>query len=387
MKNSLLLIFLICFLSGTCFSTELNLDSKLREKVSYDFAGVPFEKILQNVSADTGLNIVPLKSVVNSKLFKNNIYLNVNDMELGQLLDWLAGTINVRYRIFPDGRVYFSQNYEWVEVNKFAMLFIDLKSMIQGAQELEQFDNGVAELTKVLTLFDDNYYIRTEQQADMIKLVAHIPQELKPVFIQVIDAFRNEGKVVTEYPAKESAWLKRINDKLRVVKEVNYPYQPLNLIIKKLETDFGVNIGCSNSVYYAKNGMPEISLKLGKVSLKEALDCIIEKTSLRGAELSDPVGIWLTEYDSDWQSAASRRFLWGDTLEVRSYKIADLIMFIPGDLLAQEIMRKISVRSWLDPLSSVFFYEKKGNLIVMADKNTQDRVLAALQELQQRVAE
>ena len=388
MKILLIGIILICVLTADCLCAEMNLDSKLRERVSYDFAGMPFEKVLQKVSADTGLNIIPLKSVVNSKLYKNDTFMSVRDMAVGQLLDWLAGAINAKYRIFTDGRIYFSQNYEWVEVNKFGMLFIDLKNMINGAQELEEFDNGVAELTKVITLFDDNYYIRTEQQADMIKLVAHIPQELKPVFVQVIDAFKKEGKTVAEYQSTVGGDNKQADElkkRLLAVKEVNYPYQPLNKVIQRLEEDFGVNIGCPNSVFYLKNGLPEISLKLGKVSLKEALECVIEKTPLRGAELSIPNGVWLTEYDSDWQQAVSRRFLWGDTLEVRSYKIPELNLLIPGALLAEEIMHRIAVRAWLDPLASVFFHEKTGNLIVLADVDTQNKVFAALQELVGRV--
>ena len=378
-------VFFLLGVAGNCQAEGLDLQSVLRKKVTIDFDGVAFSKVITSVSEVTGLDVIPLKSVSNNKMLKDKIFLNVKDMPVEQLIDWLAGILGSKYKIYPDGRVYLSENYEWVETNKFGMLFVDLEKMISGSQELEQFDSSISEITKIITLFDDNYYLRIEEQADMIKLVAHIPRELKSIFIKLIEQFAQSGTSIDDYKIPENLEQREISSKLNSVKNINYPYLPLNVIIKKLEVAYDVNIACSNSVYIEKELFPEISLKLGKVTLKEAIECVIEKTSLEGVELSLPNGIFLTKYKSNWQEAVSRRFLWSDTIVIRSYSIKKLNMIIPGDILIDQIINNVAVRAWFDPLASILFYKKSGNLIVLADINTQNRVLAALKQLSSRI--
>ncbi len=378
-------LLLVFFLSSFCSGADDDVMDLLNKHVSYDFSGVPFDQVLQQVSATSGINIVPLHSITSSVSYKSQVYLTVKDMPLEQFIDWLAGVARARYRIFHDGRVYLSQNYEWVEINKFGMLFIDLKDIVNGSQELESFDGGISELTKIITLFDDNYYIRTEQQADMIKLIAHVPKELKDVFVQLIDEYKSNGKALNKYQAVTDRNLKQLEKKLMVVKEINYPYAPLNLQIKRLENDYSVNIGCSNLIFSSQKQLPQISLKLGKVSLKEAIECIIEKTDFKGAELSVPNGIWLTRYISGWTQAVSRRFLWSDNIVIRSYALDKLGLLIPGNILAAQILDKVAQRAWFDPLAGVIYNDRKRSLIVIADIQIQNRVLLALQELAERL--
>ena len=385
MRLFLSIILLWVGIAGSSQAGTLDLQSILRKKVTINFDGVTLENVIQSAADVTGLDIIPLKSISDNRSQKDKIYLNVKDMPVEQLIDWLAGVLGARYRIYPDGRVYLSENYEWVEINKFGMLFIDLEKMISGSQELEQFDSSISEITKIITLFDDNYYLRIEEQADMIKLVAHIPRELKAIFIKLIDQFNQTGTSINNYKTPDNVGQSELVSKLASVKKINYPYSPLNVIIKKLEIDYGVNIACASYVY-SDNDLPlEVSLKLGKVTLKEAIECVIEKTSLEGAELSLPNGIWLTKYKSNWQEAVSRRFLWSDTIVIRSYNIQNLNMVIPGDILVKQIMNNVAVRAWLDPLASILFHKKSGNLIVLAGIKTQNRVLAALKQLSSRI--
>ncbi len=379
------LLLLVIFLSSVCRCADADVRDLLHKSVSYDFSGMPFDQVLQRVSATSGINIVPLHSITSSVNYKSPVYLTVKNMPLEQFIDWLAGVAGARYRIFQDGRVYLSQNYEWVEINKFGMLFIDLKDIISGSQELENFDSGIAELTKIITLFDDNYYIRTEQQADMIKLIAHVPQELKEVFVHLIDEYKSSGTVLDKYEVVGDQKLGPLEEKLAVVREINYPYAPLNVQLKRLASDFSINIGCSNRIYLAEKELPQLSLKLGKVSLKEAIECVIEKTVFKGAELSAPNGIWLTTGSSGWTQAVSRRFLWSDNIVVRSYVLGKLGLMIPGRVLAAQILNKVAKPAWFDPLAGVIYNEKNGSLIVIADIQTQNRVLLALQELTERL--
>lgn len=385
MRLFLSIILLWVGVAGSSQAGTLDLQSILRKKVTINFDGVTLENVIQSAADVTGLDIIPLKSISDNRSQKDKIYLNVKDMPVEQLIDWLAGVLGARYRIYPDGRVYLSENYEWVEINKFGMLFIDLEKMISGSQELEQFDSSISEITKIITIFDDNYYLRIEEQADMIKLVAHIPRELKAIFIKLIDQFNQTGTSINNYKTPDNVGQSELVSKLASVKKINYPYSPLNVIIKKLEIDYGVNIACASYVYSDNDLPPEVSLKLGKVTLKEAIECVIEKTSLEGAELSLPNGIWLTKYKSNWQEAVSRRFLWSDTIVIRSYNIQNLNMVIPGDILVKQIMNNVAVRAWFDPLASILFHKKSGNLIVLAGIKTQNRVLAALKQLSSRI--
>ena len=385
MRLFLSIILLWVGVAGSSQAETLDLQRILRKKVTINFDGVTLENVIQSAADITGLDIIPLKSISDNRSQKDKIYLNVKDMPVEQLIDWLAGVLGARYRIYPDGRVYLSENYEWVEINKFGMLFIDLEKMISGSQELEQFDSSISEITKIITLFDDNYYLRIEEQADMIKLVAHIPRELKAIFIKLIEQFNQTGTSINNYKTPDNVGQSELVSKLASVKKINYPYSPLNVIIKKLEIDYGVNIACSSSVYSDNDLPPEVSLKLGKVTLKEAIECVIEKTSLEGAELSLPNGIWLTKYKSNWQEAVSRRFLWSDTIVIRSYNIQNLNMVVPGDILVEQIINNVAVRAWFDPLASILFHKKSGNLIVLAGIKTQNRVLAALKQLSSRI--
>lgn len=386
MKYILSVITLMLFISGSFRAGAFELQNELEKKVSFDFDGMSLEKAIQNISAKINLELIPLDSITrNNRLNLEKIYLRVTDMPVEQLLDWFAGAIDAKYRIYPDGRVYLSQNYEWVEVNKFGMLFIDLKNVVSGTEQLDSLDKSLSELAKIITLFDDNYYVRIEEQADMVKLVAHTPKELKPVFLKLFEILNAPGEDIGGFDSGDNSQLLNFYNKLNTLKEIDYPYLPLKSILKRLEIDFGVNIGCSNMVYSQEDVMPEISLKIGKVSLKEAIETVIEKTSLKGAEISLPNGIWLTTYKANWQEAVARRFLWAENIVLRSYDINKISSIVPGKIIAKELVNTVAIRAWYDPLATVLFYEKSGNLIVLADNATQQRVLLALKDLRSRL--
>lgn len=385
MNRLLCLITLFLLMAGAAVSAELDIEQALSKKVSFNSDGLNFDKALVKISELTPFKPVPLESVMNAGMKNKALYLNVKDMPVSQLLDWFSAAINARYRILPDGRIYFSQNYEWVEVNKFGMLFIDMKAEVDNSQDLAQLDSVLAETAKIVSLFDDNYYIRIEEQADMVKLVAHIPRELKALFTEVVAAFSAEGTSFASEPAESDSELLSLISKISQVREVNYPYLPLNQILARLENDFGINIGCSNAVYSAGELMPEISLKLGEVSLREAVECVIEKTSLKGVEFSVPNGLWLTIYDADWTETVSRRFLWNDNVQIRSYDISELTLVIPGNVIAEQIYKSIAPRFWFDPLASVVYYKKRNTLIVVANGKTQKKICSALIELKARI--
>ncbi len=382
-------IILILLFPGLAINPVLGLDlpEKLATRVSYDFAGEALPNVLSRVAQDTGLNIMPLESVLASRAAGDKIYLTVEDMPLRQFLSWLAATLQARYKLYADGRVYLSQNYEWVERDKFGMLFLDIEDIVGISPDLQSLDGSIAELSKIVSIFDNNYYIRIEEQADMVKLVAHTPRDLKEVFANIVRVMGGKGEDIAAFEPVSTQAKAELVSKLRLQKVIDYPYLPLNQIIRRLEMDFGVNIGCSSAVFAEGKLMPELSLKLGKVSLKEAIEAVVAKTDFVGVELSFPGGIWLTRYESDWVEGQSRQFLWSDNLVVKLYDMTDLSRVIPGDLLVEELYTRVAPRAWLDPLASLVFNNKNKTLLVLAEERVQQRVQAALYEVLRRLVE
>lgn len=386
MVNILRVIALIICICGSGWAGEVDLATELNKRITFDFDGMSLEKAIQNITTKSNLELIPLESVSgNNRLSTQKIYISVQDMPVEQVIEYLTRTIGAKYRIFPDGRVYLSENYEWVETNMFGMVFLDLDNIISGTEELQKFDRDLAEVTKIITLFDDNYYVRVEEQADMVKLVAHTPKELKPVFLNLIEMLGKTGNRIEDFALEDSAELDEFRQRLYEVKEIDYPYMPLNKIIKKLSSDFNVNIGFSSIPFSSTGSLPEISLKIGEVSLKEAVESIIEKTSFNGVEISLPNGIWLTEYSVNWVESVSQRFLWSDNIVIRSYDIRKINSIVPGRVIVQQIINLVAPRAWYDPLASVIYYEKNGSLIVIADSKIHSRVLKSLKDLVSRL--
>ena len=366
--------------------TADELTEKLNKKVSLDIINIPLEKALQHISRHTNLEIIPLNSLtIDNRLTSTRIFLQVKDMPVKQLLDWLAKTINTHYRVFNDGRVYLSDCYEWIANNQFGMLFLDVSNLAKNHNELENFDNILTEVTRIVSLFDNNYYARIEEQGNIIKLVAHTPKDLKPFFHNLIIECTQKGKNIFYKNIFTQPELEEFKKKIKTIKNIQYPYLSLPEIIRKLENDFNINIGFNSLLFNNNTNPPKLSLKPGKVSFKEAIETLINKTSFNGIEISLPDGVWLTKRKAKWEIMNSASFLWINNITINSYHIPKLNLKINGERIAEEIKLQICPQTWFDPLASVIYHKKSGNLLVIADKKTQDKVLTALQELAKRL--
>lgn len=305
------------------------------------------------------------------------LYLHADRITLRQAIEWLCRSIGCRYRIDGARSVWLTGSYDWLRSDRDEVLIEPLGPVLGRSGDIDSLYGIIYELVKVHSLFP-TYWIRIEEEDG--QLVASLPAHLKSILKRSLVAMSKPGRSISEPVtvtlSKEETDIYRA---LRTTVVVRYRNWSLREAIADLALQSGINIGFTPHLLI-KNGEPTIDLDLGQVTLRAAVEQLVEKIGFKGYEISPPAGIFLTETKRKWSRAASRAFLW-EALKVEAYAIGELAVHSSGDAVAHHLRRRVLPDTWLDPCTAITFHPASRNLVVVAPEEAQRAVLAELKRM------
>lgn len=349
-------------------------------KVNLAVHGAGLGEAFSQINAQTGVTVQPSRAVAGlaGEIWKEPIYLDANDISLRQALELLSRLAGCRYRATAANTIRLDGAYEWLDRRRFALIITNVETLLGGQRDVAALEQNIEELTKILTLFDSGFYARVEEQGEQVKLVATVPEELKPLFERALGLLEQRGQSVAppEQELIDPAERALIGALYKPVVAA-YRARPLPEVVADLAAQAGVSIG------FAQAGLrggevPQIDFDAGQLSLREAVIKLAELAGYRGIELSAPNLLWLGTRESAWEKFAPREQLWADTAMVRAYYVDDFAGEAGGEALAHQVRMRILPEAWLDPLASLIYHKASGNLLVVASEAVQREVYAVL---------
>lgn len=349
-------------------------------KVNLAVHGAGLGEAFSQINAQTGVTIQPSRAVAGAagEIWREPVHLDANNISLRQALELLSRLAGCRYRATAANTIRLDGAYEWLDRRKFALIITNVETLLGAQRDIGALEQNIEELTKILTLFDAGFYARIEEQGEQVKLVATVPEDLKPLFERALGLLEQRGESVAppEQELIDPAERALIGALYKPVVAA-YRGRPLPEVVADLSTQAGVNIG------YAQIGLrdaktPLIDFDAGQLSLREAVIKLAALAGYRGIELSAPNLIWLGTRESDWGRLSPREQLWADTAVVRAYYVDDFAGEAGGELLAHQVRLRVLPEVWLDPLAAVIYHKPSGNLLAIASEPVQREVYAAL---------
>lgn len=360
-------------------------------KVDLDVRGAPLGELISQLNIQAGVSLRPSKELCGQaqEIWKEPLWLQGRGLTLRQSMMWITRMLGCRYR-YEGGnpaegyKIVLDNGYGWVGRHDTGIILRNIEMLMGGRFDVEALDRQLAEIFKIITLFDANFYVRLEEHGKQVKLVAALPEDLKPLFDQALGMLEQQGMSVPPQIAQPvgEAELDLITRLSRSVM-IAYRQRPLNEVAADLATQGGINIGYDQTPFRGGK-LPVITLELGKTTLREAVEKLAKAAGLPGIELSLPGGIWLGKRPTRWSRMGDREIAWRDTVAVRAYYIGNFKEGLDGELLAHQIRTRISPESWLDPLVSISYHPPSGNLLVIAGEPLLHEVEQALARYRQQ---
>jgi hypothetical protein len=358
------------------------------QKIQLDLWGKNLVDAYNQITQRAGIDVRISPSYMRPEHFKSvKVYLAANSITARQAIEWLSRAIGCRYRI--DGRtsVWLSGSYDWMKEEPDVLIPDQpVNSLMSSEEQASSFEMKLMELVKANSLFGERYFLRIEEERAgreefTCKLVAVLPATLKKYLAESLELMTKRGAEIVAPPARvispaETALLKSLGAKI----VVRYRKRPLREVLADLSLQTGLNIAFDHTPF-RERPLPEITLELGEVTAREALEKLAAEMGLGGCELDAPGCVWLTARPCNWGTTASREFQW-EGMEVKAFACQELAAAMGGGkVLAHQIRRRIDrthPELWHDVSTAAVYHEKSGNLIVVAPREIQEAVQGEL---------
>lgn len=378
-----LLFTQLLWTANPAHGAEQDKSSRFDKPIRLELWNKNLSDAVSQITERSGIDLRISPDFVHPREFSSyTLYLYADRISTRQAIEWVCRSINCRYRIDGPSSVWLTGGYDWLKRDT-DILIQSIDPVLGPKGDFKELENDLSELVKVQSLFED-YWVRIERPDR--KVVAALPPRLKKILVASLLAMTKPGKTIGAAPPpsftkEETELLKALQ--ARVV--ASYRARDAQEVIADLALQSGISIGIPPEPF-AKDGVPDVTLELGEVTLQKAIEALAEALGLKGYELSPPRGVFLTKEPRKWSTAAGREMLW-ERLTVESYAIKKLAQLTSGDAVAHHLRRRVSPDIWLDPCTAVVYHEPSGNLIVVAPQNVQDAVMRELHRLQSSPAD
>lgn len=357
-----------------------------RKIISFKVWGESAEEAMNRIMEASDVDVRTSASFLTPEaLRRTKVYLYAEQITVAQAVEWLAAALGCRYWLDGPRSVVLTTDYGWIDTTPLPLLE-NVETLMDPAGGIQELEENLWELVRVQSLLGDRYFLRIEEHPPEIKVVAVLP---KPLRQRLYDAFllmERPGEDVRSLPsslpsatAEEAGLL----DILRSPVIVRHRNRPLLSVIEDLSLQAGINIALDHHGLFERS-LPLVTLELGEVTTRRALEELARQLGLGGIELDPPNGVRLTQTPSSWRCAASRKMLW-EEMVMKSYAAQEVAArFESGRELVRHLQATVAPEIWLDPVTALLYHARSGNLIAVAPPDVQAQLGKALLSLLQK---
>ncbi len=363
---------------ATAFDKRIDLD--LWDKHLGDAVSQITERSNVDVVIDT--DFIRPKEFVRHKL-----YLRARQIRTRMAIELLARAIGCRYRATGPGSVLLGGGYSWMkEKQRILIPRFSLDSLLAPGQSVKSLQSTLDEIVKTNALMGSSCCLRIEENyvgenATTKQLVAVLPTTLKQYLEQALAAMSKPGQVIRapEMDPLDPEEIELIS-KLRKPVVIHCRNWSVEQIIQDIALQTGIYVAFAQPPG-TKGKFPRITMNLGEVSARRAIETLAKKLGFGGFEYMPDKCVWLSPDPRKWTRASTREFMW-DNMLLKSYAAKSIAAAMgSGEVLSHHIRHHVCVDTWKDPATAVVYHRKSGNLLVLAPPNVQKMVMQELVKL------
>jgi len=360
-------------------------------KIAFSFSNIPLATAGRELSqlAGAGVSIVS-DSKPPPPLGERRVSLTMGNVELTDALDWLMRQVDGVYTR-SETSICIASAPGQLDIDQVTREVYPLRTMrrfdrpINGATDFANEQVGIFQCVKTCLA----EHLRQRPEATL----AVSPDHAEFIAVCTPIGHRRIGEVLREIalndrppqplPGPDAAasrsLTEALNAKLERTVRCGFDDRPVTKIISELAIEADVNIGLDPRELAGGEAMA-MTLDVGKVPLKLALDTIVKRCALEGYSLEPGRGIWLHGSRYYFHSA---RLPWDGWL-IRSYHVEPAVAKLSLPRLMAFVRENVTPGEWTGLLPAMA-YAPSGRLIVFHHREAHRELESCLHRLQQQL--
>ena len=357
----------------------------LDSKVSLPLNNMSLKEAARSLSMAAGVGITVLSAgTEDPPLPGRRVSLTAAGMPLRDALDWMMRETDAWYAWEGDG-VSISCDPERLYATDLESLTYPLRTMrrfskpLIGVEDFESEKDGIFRC--VAACLREYHRCRPDSELTIS------PSRQEFVAICSAAAHRRIRQVLGEIarcdeplqPLQAPAGEAELSGKLDRPVQASFNDMLVPEILERLSTQSGVSLGVDVRELAARE-KTRLTLALGEVPLKAALDAVVRGAGLKGYALEPGRGIWLCRGEAYRYEG---RLLW-DGGQIRSYYAAPIVAKVGLERLMKLIRQNVTPEQWTGDLPAMA-YSPTGRLVLFHTSRGHMQALSYLHKLQKTI--
>lgn len=358
------------------------LDAKLNviiedEKGSgrFEWNNIKLSEVINRIQAQADINI----AISLDEELKQTISLRGTNVTARKILDWVCRLFWVKYARTSDRGIWIDPQYTWLKLNPFKVTNHSIRGVfgdLKGRHIQTLLENAVRPLiffqNVKLIVIPDNKSIIVNLPPVGHSRISKVIGELRERVVQ-----GDEPEIEVTPEPKKAEWVDNsLNQEF--ICRFRTPTDLRDLIFE-IGAITQTNINFDQRKFFSRP-FPKVTLDLGRVTLKRAVEELLKVTPLEDYEVHADRDIWIYDRKVSVPNGWSEESVWARA-EVRSYYLRGLAHKMGARVLEEAIRTNVFSAVWDDMAALCEFHEYSGRLVVIHVPEVQEAVARFLKNL------